>query len=295
MYSSLEVETKSFEDLNLKFCGMQQCTSHYSYGPAIRKHHLIHYCLSGKGTYHVNNKVYHIKKGEAFLIMPHVVTYYQADEDDPWCYAWIGFDGTKTNMYLERCHLNETHLIIHSEYINEIRESIIAILAHNKLSYANELFIQGQLFNFFSYLAKSANIVYKEESETHCNPYVNKAIEYIQNNYQNKLTVNEIAEYLSLNRSYFTALFKKHLHMSPQEFLLRYRMTQAEDFLANTDLTINQIAFSCGYGNQLSFSKAFHKTHDMAPSEFRQKHKLVHKTRTEDPHQKKNLHNGIYL
>ncbi|MEI3327273.1 MAG: AraC family ligand binding domain-containing protein [Thomasclavelia sp.] len=38
----------------------------------------------GKGEYHVNNKVYSIKAGDAFLIMPNVVTYYQADHDDPW-------------------------------------------------------------------------------------------------------------------------------------------------------------------------------------------------------------------
>lgn len=286
MYSSLEVETKSFEDINLKFCGMQQCTPHYSYGPAIRQHYLIHYCLSGKGTYHVNNKVYHIQKGDAFLIMPQVVTYYQADEDEPWCYAWIGFDGTKASMYLERCQLNHNHLLVHSDYIDEIRESIIGILAHNKLSYANELFVQGQLFNFFSYLAMSANVVYKDEPDNHDSPYVHKAIEYIQNNYQNMVTVHDIAAYLSLNRSYFTTLFKKYLHMSPQEFLLRYRMTQAEDYLINTALTINQIAYSCGYSNQLSFSKAFHNTHDIAPREFRQKHKLINITRDKDPHQK---------
>lgn len=57
------------------------------------------------------------------------------------------------------------------------------------------------------------------------------------------VTVNmKIADYLSLNRSYLTTLFKKHLHLSPQEFLLKYRMMRAEDLLTNTDLTINQIA-----------------------------------------------------
>ena len=42
-------------------------------------------------------------------------------------------------------------------------------------------------------------------------------------------------------------------------------MIQAEELLINTDLTINQIAFSCGYANQLSFSKAFSNTHNLAP------------------------------
>ena len=75
MYSYLELENKSFEDFYLKFCGMQECKPNYSYGPAVRPNYLLHYCLSGQGEYHVNNQVYQIKAGDAFLIMPNVVTY----------------------------------------------------------------------------------------------------------------------------------------------------------------------------------------------------------------------------
>lgn len=286
MYSSLEIENKTFEDLYVRFCGMQECTSGYSYGPAIRQHYLIHYCLSGKGEYHVNNKIYHVEAGDAFLIMPHVVTYYQADEKDPWTYAWVGFDGKKAKLYLERCHLDKHNLVVHCEYIDEVRETFISMLAHYKLSYSNEMFIQGEFFHFLSYLMKSANLVYHEDSQEYGNAYVQKALEYIQNNYQNVISVQEIADYLSINRSYLTTLFKQHLHLSAQEFIKRYRMNQAEDLLVNTDLTINQISFSCGYGNQLSFSKAFRQNHNISPKEYRKQYRLdKEKTRTEDPHE----------
>ena len=101
------------------------------------------------------------------------------------------------------------------------------------------------------------------------------------------VTVNEIADYLSINRSYLSTLFKKYLHLSPQEFLLRYRMIQAEELLINTDLTINQIAFSCGYANQLSFSKAFSNTHNLAPRDFRKQNKMINNSRMNDPHAQK--------
>lgn len=266
---------------------MQECKPNYSYGPAVCPNYLLHYCLSGQGEYHVNNQVYQIKAGDAFLIMPNVVTYYQADQHEPWTYLWISFDGSKTRQYLKRCNLDEHNLVVHCDYINELRETTIAILAHNKLSYSNELFIQGQLYTFFSFLAKSANITYNDNVAPNYNPYVDKAIEYIQNNYQEMVTVNEIADYLSLNRSYLTTLFKKHLHLSPQEFLLKYRMMRAEDLLTNTDLTINQIAFSCGYSNQLSFSKAFSNSHQMAPRDYRKQFKLVDNSRMNDPHERK--------
>ena len=56
---------------------------------------------------------------------------------------------TKTRQYLKRCNLDEHNLVVHCDYINELRETTIAILAHNKLSYSNELFIQGQLYYLF--------------------------------------------------------------------------------------------------------------------------------------------------
>ncbi len=253
---------------------MEECPSNYYYGPSVRTHYLIHYCLSGKGKYHVNGKIYEIGKGDAFLIMPNVITYYQADNDNPWTYVWIGFDGTKAKPYLSRCNLDSNNLVIHSDNINELKEIVISMLNHNKLSYSNEFFIQENYLNFFHIYLKVLMFLIKKKKARIIIYMLNKAMEYIINNYQNVVNVNEIADYLSLNRSYLTTIFKKALKVSPQEFLLMYRMKKAMELLMNTDYTINQIAISCGYSNQLSFSKAFHKFQGLSPREFRKRNRL---------------------
>ncbi len=48
MYSFLEIKNQMFSDFYLLFCGIQECTPLYSFGPAVRSHHLLHYCVSGK-------------------------------------------------------------------------------------------------------------------------------------------------------------------------------------------------------------------------------------------------------
>lgn len=286
MYSSLEIENILFEELHVRFCGMMQCQPNYSFGPAFRQHYLIHVCLSGQGEFHIKDKIYTIKPGDAFLIVPDVTTFYQASQDNPWAYAWIGFDGTKAKQYLEKCNLTEDHPILHCNYIDEIREIIISMLAHFKLSYSNELYIQAQLFHFFYFLTKSAAIPYEEQQEVSDHSYVSKAIEYIRNNFQNLISVQEIADYLCINRSYLTTLFKQNLNLSPQEFIIRYRMHQAEDLLVNTKLSIKQIAYSCGYSSQLSFSKAFHKFMGCSPKDFRKQYfQKKEKVRDKDPHE----------
>lgn len=273
MESFLELKNDAFTDIYLLYCGMQECAPRYSFGPAIRDNYLLHYCAKGKGYYFVNNIQYTIRAGDAFLILPDVVTFYQADQEDPWTYYWIGFHGSKASLYLQRCGLDQEHLHIHCDEIEQLTSYIRDIMAHNTMSYANELYNQGILFQFFAHLSKCANLEYTAEVSSE-NIHVNKAIEYIQKNYQNPTRIHELADYIGLSRSYVSTLFQQHLHMSPQHFLLTYRLTRASKLLLASNLSINHIAYSCGYENQLAFSKAFHKQYQMSPSAFRKKMRL---------------------
>ena len=89
----LQVSEPKFSDLSLSFCGYADCQPGYSFGPAVRPNYIIHYILNGKGTFQIGDSVYPLKKGEGFLIEPDVLTYYQADQNDPWTYLWVGFTG----------------------------------------------------------------------------------------------------------------------------------------------------------------------------------------------------------
>lgn len=75
-------------------CGLQSCAPNHSWGPGVRDHFLIHFVLSGKGKYVCEGKEYDLKAGDMFLIKPSQVVSYIADENDPWEYYWVGFNGT---------------------------------------------------------------------------------------------------------------------------------------------------------------------------------------------------------
>ena len=59
----------------------------HSYGPAIRSGYMIHYILKGKGIYKTNGKIYQLSEGDAFLIKPDTLIYYEADHNHPWSYT----------------------------------------------------------------------------------------------------------------------------------------------------------------------------------------------------------------
>ena len=74
--------------------GEEQCNRNHSFGPCVRNNYLLHYVFSGKGIFQTENNTYHLHKGQMFLISPNQLTYYKADDSDPWLYRWIEFNGS---------------------------------------------------------------------------------------------------------------------------------------------------------------------------------------------------------
>lgn len=93
-------QDERFVDLNLYQYGWEQTEPLHSYGPYARNHYLFHYVISGKGLLLANGQEYAIEGGHGFLITPGEVTTYRADEQDPWEYTWIEFDGLRAHEAL---------------------------------------------------------------------------------------------------------------------------------------------------------------------------------------------------
>lgn len=91
----LQLLKPKFKDFHLCFCGFAECKPLHSYGPAARPNYILHYVMKGKGIYQVGETKYPLKEGQAFLIEPESLTFYQADKTDPWSYLWVGFGGTE--------------------------------------------------------------------------------------------------------------------------------------------------------------------------------------------------------
>lgn len=94
-------------------------------------------------------------------------------------------------------------------------------------------------------------------------------MEFIQNNYCYPIRVSDAADYVCINRSYLYTLFRRELGVSPQEYLANCRLTHAAELLVLTDFSVESVAFSCGYGNALVFSKAFKAKYGASPSQYR--------------------------
>ena len=128
----------NFIDLCLYQYGKEQCDPGHSFGPATRNHYLFHYVLSGTGTLMADNskgitQTYSVKSGQGFLIFPGQITTYFADQEHPWEYIWLEFDGLKVKEALQTTFLSLEHPVYraNSKELREIlKNEMLYIVEH---------------------------------------------------------------------------------------------------------------------------------------------------------------------
>lgn len=264
-------ENTNLLDLTLYQYGIEDCNPLQLYGPVKRNHFLIHFILKGKGFYQIEDQLHSLKQGQAFLITPNIPTTYYADEKEPWSYAWIEFDGLKAAEYLKRAGLTLKNPIYTPRY-KEIKgtpsapDYLLHMLEHHT---ETSLYLISHLYLLLDSLIKYSKKEAERRPGTLKDFYMKEAVHYIENHYAEDITVEEMAGWCNLNRSYFSKLFKESLEITPQQFLIRYRMTKACELLSHTNIPIKEIAPAVGYPSVLHFSRAFKNIYDVSPRYWR--------------------------
>lgn len=96
-------------------------------------------------------------------------------------------------------------------------------------------------------------------------------IEYIERNYQSKITLGELARNSFFNPSYFGQVFKESFGMTPMEYVNRKRITEAARILKENDSSVEQICYMVGYKDKKQFYKLFKSYTGQTPGQFRKK------------------------
>ena len=257
-------------EMNVDECGIEQGIPGLGYNYEVLKNAVIHYVTKGYGTFKFNGKVYNLKKGDIFILLKGMQVEYVASIDDPWEYYWIGFSGSNANEYLNRTSITNS-CVANCEENSKIPQIILNMCEISKTynpSRSDDILLLKELYSLLYALIEEFPKPFEyKDKELHT--YIQDALNFINSNYMHSITVQEIADYVNLSRSYLYKMFIKNLGISPQRYLIILRMYKATLLLKGTKLPIGEVASSVGYSDSLLFSKTFSKHFSMSPLNYR--------------------------
>jgi transcriptional regulator GlxA family with amidase domain len=123
----------------------------------------------------------------------------------------------------------------------------------------------------FDRLSQSEFIIFSGQKD-HLDEPIKLAQEFIENNFENKLNVETIADQVHLNVRSFLRRFKKATSNTPLEYIQRVRVEAAKKKLESTTETIMEIMFSIGYNDEKAFRNTFRKYSGLSPKEYQLKY-----------------------
>ena len=257
-------------EMNVDECGIEQGIPGLGYNYEVLKNAVIHYVTKGYGTFKFNGKVYNLKQGDIFILLKGMQVEYVASIDDPWEYYWIGFSGSNANEYLNRTSITNS-CVANCEENSKIPQIILNMCEISKTynpSSSDDILLLKELYSLLYALIEEFPKPFEyKDKELHT--YIQDALNFINSNYMHSITVQEIADYVNLSRSYLYKMFIKNLGISPQRYLINLRMYKATLLLKGTKFPIGEVANSVGYSDSLLFSKTFSKHFSMSPLNYR--------------------------
>lgn len=123
----------------------------------------------------------------------------------------------------------------------------------------------------FDRFDQSGFIIFDGQKD-HSDEAVKEAQIYIENNYEDKLSIDEIAAMVHLNVRSFLRRFKKATANTPLEYIQRVKIEAAKKQLESTTDTVLQVMYSIGYNDEKSFRNTFRKYSGLSPIEYRKKY-----------------------
>ena len=208
----------------------------------VKNHHVLQYMFGGRGFYEVGGRKYELSAGQIFYLPKDAPVKYYADSRDPYYYAWVSLDGTDCPRLLNRTGLTSA-------------EPVRALDG-----------AQGKLFELFGLLCEGLEENLKP-LDSAADQYINVALHYIHGNFSQDLTVQQLADRLGLSRSYFCVLFRREVGMPPQQYLVRYRVSQACKLL-EAGYRVTEAGLECGFNSPSHFSAQFSLVMGMSPREY---------------------------
>ena len=233
--------------------------------------------LDGEGIFTVENKSFDIKTNDLIIVPPNVYHQELSHDSKPLEYAVLGVedllfqieDPNQNFIYQNFDRDNEDilyyfhHLLMESENkelgYDTVCQKLLELLILKIIRKMN-----------INLEAHQVILPIKREIRMICH--------YIDQNYSENLSLESLAQYMKMNKYYMAHEFKKYMHISPIQYLIKRRIKECQSLLKTSSLSVSEISEAVGFSSQSYISQIFKKEIGMTPLEYRQSNTQDHNT-----------------
>lgn len=275
MIFSVLTEQEKLLPFYIKGIGTQEEQEHIDRPDGYYSYQWI-YCSEGSGVLLVEGNEHIIREGTGFYLIPGLGHSYRALEE-PWVTNWIMFDGTALPVLFNAFKLGNAGVFRPESdgqpILTDVMKRFNELYDRMNVENINRIVdTTGALYDFLlemkdSLLDTSGN---KAVSDlTRLMPVIN----YMELNYSNDLSLNELGETIGVSSHYLCKLFKSGFGISPFHYLIRLRLQAAKELLlSKPDMKVKDIAEAVGYHDTSYFCTIFRKQETVTPKGFRRLH-----------------------
>lgn len=227
---------------------------------------LIMYITKGTCDITMGEKLLHAKARQFVLLDCYLPHHYGSPE--AWEASWLHFDGVLAREYYQE---------ITSHYGNVLNPDNPSALVHSIDNICNGFrnaspIVESSISNHITKILNGFLIPAPENRKATTYAHtIADSVSYINEHFQEPLSIEELAEKAHLSPFHFTRIFSREIGITPHQYLISTRISAAKFLLKSSEVFIKDIAFSTGFNSESSFCSTFKKWENMTPSQYRER------------------------
>lgn len=254
-------------------------------GPVTGKKHFhdffeLSILLEGESDYYIDGEIYHLKAKTILLFNPGVEHYEILPEGKENRQMHIGIRHFAIDRFPRDYFPLDTtilHLSEHEEAFFQTCQEIIHERRQSEAGY--EIILKSLILKLMVYILRDTSTDALEnkslllsDDQRERQALVDDIKLYIEENYREDLTLDQIAEEFYTSSTTVSRIFKEHLGDTPINYLIQYRMKKAEAMIGHReDVNVTEVANLIGYEDAYYFSKLFKKYYGSSPTKYSRK------------------------
>lgn len=258
----------------IHYCNCRQFGDPARYRKITRtiQHHELVFVTGGKGRIIIEKKSYQAKEGMLFYICPGVPHSIELDVEEPMCFFSVHFSFARVNFNNNKWDIKNAAEMLSLNPGQELKNYYHIENIFKQLVYSWNVKQPGYEFITKTLLQQLLIVIYQNITKQGRNYSttlkVEKIIQYMHQNINNRVTLTELSELVQLSSTYLSRVFKETTGYSVIEFFNKMKIDKAKELIIDGNKKVKEVAQALGFTDEFYFSRIFKRIVGISPSEY---------------------------